>query len=137
MDDNNNIINDSNNAINNSTEDCNNSFIDSQCIEETRNNLVNLNIIKDELAKIPLNPETLQFYNNCVIPLLKTLESLSYASYNFSTAAKNFASINSVSNSKVKDAVELVDDINKVSQEVLESLEVKVDLLLKYAKCCK
>jgi hypothetical protein len=92
--------------------------------------LKDVNALREELIKLSINPDTRLIYENEIYPLLKTLESLSLSSYDFSTAAKNLASINISSNSKVKDAVKITDSIDKLSKDVFKVLKSAVEYYL-------
>lgn len=96
--------------------------------------LRNINSIRDELIKLSIDPNTRLIYENEIYPLLKTLESLSVSSYDFSNTAKNLASINVSGNSKVKDAAKLTDSIDKLSKDVFKVLKSAVECYLSVEK---
>ncbi|WP_461206431.1 hypothetical protein [Clostridium sp. DL1XJH146] len=105
-------------------------------LEELANKLENINIIREELIKLNLNPEGRLYYENDVLPLLKVIEILSYSSANISRTALDLNSINVSKSSKVKDAVEIIYDLNDLVEDVLGQLEKKVHTLLAISSNC-
>lgn len=71
------------------------------------------------------------YYDSCVDPLLKVLQSLTLDSYNISYSANNLSNIYAAKNSKIKDAVHLVDKLNDECEDVFKVLEDNIDNLLK------
>lgn len=126
-----NITNNENNAhsINNvETEPC--SISDN--IIKSAETISSVNIIKDEITKLGLNPEEKNYIENYVTPLLNTLYLLSATSLGLASSAGHLAvSINTSSkSSKIKDTEKLVYDINEQCEEIYDVLKKRIDVLL-------
>lgn len=101
-------------------------------LENINTTLTNLNSIKDELVKIPLNPLQLEYYNNSVVPLLTTLYNLSTTSLNLATSS-NLLATNIVvhpKTSKISDTVHLVYKINEDCEDIYKVLRRRVAALI-------
>ena len=103
-------------------------------IKSLADNAVNINLLRFELDRLQLDFKARAYFENDVKPLIDTLYTLSNSSDNFSTAASNLASTNFGSSSKIKDAIDLVEDVNEISEDVIEVLKCKIDNMLKLAK---
>lgn len=126
-----NITNNENNAnsINDAkTEPC--SFSDN--IIKSAETISSVNIIKDEITKLGLNPEEKNYIENYVTPLLNTLYLLSATSLALASSAGHLAvSINTSSkSSKIKDTEKLVYDINEQCEDIYDVLKKRIDVLL-------
>ncbi|WP_291632405.1 hypothetical protein [Clostridium sp.] len=95
---------------------------------------VNINVLRYEVDRLPLDFKARAYFENDVRPLIDTLYTLSLASLDYSTSAKNVASINFGRSSKIKDALELTDEINGISDDLIKVLKCKVDNMLKLSK---
>ena len=95
---------------------------------------VNINILRFELDKLQLDFKARAYFENDIRPLIDTLYSLSYASNNYSTTAKNFASINFGHSSKIKDSLDLAEEVNVISEDLVEVLKCKIHNLVKFSK---
>jgi len=95
---------------------------------------VNLNILRYEVDRIPLDFKARAYFENDVRPLIDTLYTLSLASIDYSTAAKNVASINFGRSSKIKDALDLTEEINEISDDLIKVLKCKIDNMLKLSR---
>lgn len=58
----------------------------STTIDKTDKTLLTINSIKKQLCDLPLNPFKREYYDNSVLPLLQTIDSLSRVSFNLSGA---------------------------------------------------
>ena len=103
-------------------------------IELLTEKVENINILKFELDRLPLDFKARAYFENDVRPLADTLTILSLAAYNFSTTAKNMAGINFGHSSKIKEALDLVEELNEISEELVEVLKCKVHNMLKFSK---
>jgi len=103
-------------------------------IETLADKIANINLLKFEVDRLPLDFKARTYFENDVKPLADTLTVLSLAAYNFSTAANNMAGINFGHSSKIKEALHLVEDLNEISEELVEVLKCKVHNMLKFSK---
>ena len=103
-------------------------------IKSLADNAVNINILRYELDRAQLDFKAKVYFENDVKPLIDTLYSLSYASSNYSATAKNLAGINFGRSSKIKDAIDLAEGVNEISEDLIEVLKCKIDNMLKLSK---
>ncbi|MGH4125317.1 MAG: hypothetical protein ACREV6_20570 [Clostridium sp.] len=113
----------------NTSDTCNNSDIKSLA-----DNLVNINVLRFELDRLPLDFKARAYFENDVKPLTDTLTVLSFASDNFSIAAINMANTNFGHSQKIKDALDLVEDVNVIAEDLIEVLKCKIDNMLKLSR---
>ncbi|ENK1243596.1 hypothetical protein P9J83_14970 [Clostridium sporogenes] len=110
-----------------------------ECLERTLNRLKNINSLRDELIKLNLNPEGLFYFNNDVYPLMYTLTSLSTTSLNLSSSASILS--NAVylkpKDSKIKDTLKLIYEINEQCEDIYNTLKYKIDTLICISKKSK
>ena len=111
------------------TNTCNNFDINSLSLKAT-----NINILKFELDRFPLDFKARAYFENDVKPLIDTLTVLSVAAHDYSYAATNLAGTNFGSSSKIKDAIDLVGEVDEISEDLIKVLRCKVDNMLKLAK---
>ncbi|MBM7871725.1 hypothetical protein JOC70_003235 [Clostridium pascui] len=104
----------------------------SDSIIKSAETLSSVNIIKDEITKLGLNPEEKNYIENYVTPLLNTLYLLSATSLALASSAGHLAvSINTSSkSSKIKDTEKLVYDINEQCEDIYDVLKKRIDVLL-------
>ncbi len=95
---------------------------------------VNINILRYEVDRLTLDFKARAYFENDVRPLIDTLYTLSLASLDYSTAAKNVASINFGSSSKIKDALDLTKEVNEISEDLIRVLRCKIDNMLKLSR---
>jgi hypothetical protein len=113
-----------------STDDCS--------INALANKVLSMNILRFELDRLQLDFRAKAYFENDVKPLIDTLTVLSFASDNFSSTASNIASTNFGRTSNIKDALDLAEDVDEISEDLIKVLKCKVDNLLKLSKCdCK
>lgn len=103
-------------------------------IKSLADKAVNLNILRFELDRLQLDFKAKAYFDNDIRPLIDTLYTLSYASINYSTTAKNLASINFGHSSKIKEALDLVEEVDEISEDLIELLGCKIDNMLKLSK---
>lgn len=96
--------------------------------------VVNINILRFELDRLPLDFKARAYFENDVKPLTDTLTVLSFASDNFSISAANMANTNFGHASKIKDALDLVVEVNDIADDLIEVLRCKIDNMLKLAR---
>ncbi|NFA61979.1 hypothetical protein K8O96_02050 [Clostridium sporogenes] len=110
-----------------------------ECLERTLNRLKNINSLRDELIKLNLNPEGLFYFNNDVYPLMYTLTSLSTTSLNLSSSSSILS--NAVylkpKDSKIKDTLKLIYEINEQCEDIYNTLKYKIDTLICISKKSK
>lgn len=103
-------------------------------IQALADKIAKINILKFELDRLPLDFKARAYFENDVKPLADTLNVLSLSAYNFSTAANNMAGINFGHSSKIKETLDLVEELNEISEELVEVLKCKVHNMLKFSK---
>lgn len=94
--------------------------------------LQDLNSIKEQIAKLPLNPLQLSYFQNSVYPLLYTIEYLSTTSLNLASSA-NYLSTSIVTHakdSKIRDTLHLVYTMNADCEDIYRILHKRIDTLL-------
>ncbi|WP_097027030.1 hypothetical protein [Clostridium peptidivorans] len=91
-----------------------------------------INIIKDEITKLGLDPEEKNYIETYINPLLNILYSLTASSETLATSANLLAvSINTSSkSSKIKDTEKLVYNINEQCEEIYCILKKRINVLL-------
>ena len=95
---------------------------------------LSINILRFELTGMPLDFKARAYFENDVKPLTDTLTVLSFASDNFSIAAANMAVTNFGHSSKIKESLDLVEEVNEIAEDLIEVLKCKIDNLLKLSK---
>ena len=95
---------------------------------------LSLNILRFELDRLPLDFKARAYFENDVKPLTDTLTVLSFAANNFSIAAINMANTNFGHTSKIKESLDLVEEVNEIAEDLIEVLKCKIDNMLKVAK---
>jgi len=112
---------------------CDSNLSISPTITQAAATLRNINIIKDELCKLPIDPCEMEFITNNIYPLLNILYQLSTTSYNLASSA-NLLSTSSIvhpKNSDLKDTVHLVYNINDKCEDVYDVLKKRINFVLK------
>ncbi|MCM8711618.1 hypothetical protein M2651_11390 [Clostridium sp. SYSU_GA19001] len=96
------------------------------------NILQNINSIKDNLTKLPLNPLQLNYFDNNINPLLIILYQLSTLSLNLVNSSNALATSITVhaKESKLKDTIHLVYQINEDIEDIYKVLRKRIDTLL-------
>ncbi|MBU3216136.1 hypothetical protein LL033_21200 [Clostridium estertheticum] len=105
------------------------------CIKLLADKVVDINVLKFELDKLPLDFKARAYFENDVKPLLDTLYTLSIASLDFSATAVSLTNTSFGRSSKIKNALELTDSVDEISSDVIKVLRCKVDNMLKLSKC--
>jgi hypothetical protein len=103
-------------------------------IKSLADKAVNINLLRYELDRLQLDFKARAYFENDVRPLIDTLYTISYASNNYSTTANNFANTSFGHSSKIKDALDLAEEINEISEDLIEVLRCKIDKMLKLSK---
>lgn len=108
----------------------------SDSIDKTSTTLQNINNIKEQLAKLELDPWESVYFNYNINPLLIILKELSTTSYNLASSsnALSTSAIVSAKHSKIKDTIHLVYNINDQCEDVYKVLKRRIDFLLDHAK---
>lgn len=95
--------------------------------------LGDINTIKDQLIKLPLNPAEKDYLEVYVFPLLSVLLDLSTTSLNLASSTGRLA-VSYVTNPKIsrlKDTEHLVYDINDKCEDVYKILKQRINYVLK------
>lgn len=102
-----------------------------KCIDKTENTLKDINSIKDELCKLPLNPCESQYINNSINPLLNILYLLAQTSSGLSNSARflTTSSIVHPKNSDIKDTIHLIYKINDECNDIYDVLKKRLEIL--------
>ena len=95
---------------------------------------VDINILRFEVDRLQLDFKARAYFENDVRPLIDTLYTLSVASTSYAIAASNMANTNFGHSSKIKDALDLVEGVNEISEDLIKVLRCKVDNMLKLSK---
>jgi len=95
---------------------------------------VDINVLRFELDRFPLDFKARAYFENDVKPLIDTLYTLSLASLDFSATAASMSNTNFGRSSKIKDALELTQGVDEISSDVIKVLRCKVDNMLKLSK---
>jgi len=103
-------------------------------IKSLADKVTNINILRFELDRLPLDFKARAYFENDVKPLTDTLTVLSFAAHNYSFTANNLAGTNFGSSSKIKDAIDLVEEVDEISEDLMKVLRCKVENTLKLAK---
>ncbi|MEK6264713.1 MAG: hypothetical protein N2B06_08100 [Clostridium sp.] len=113
-------------GVTGSTDDCS--------INALADKVLNMNILRFELDRLQLDFRARAYFENDVKPLIDTLTVLSFASDNFSSTASNIASTNFGRTSNIKDALDLAEDVDEISEDLIKVLKYKIDNMLKLSK---
>ena len=108
----------------------------SDTLSQTADTLQSINVIKDELCKLPLDTCEMEFITNNINPLLNILYQLSTTSYNLA-GSTNLLSISSTlkpKRSDLKDTVKLVYKINDECEDVYDVLKRRINFILENKK---
>ncbi|WML37277.1 hypothetical protein [Clostridium sp. OS1-26] len=108
---------------------CENIF---QNISQTSTLLQNINNIREQLARLNIDPSQRIYYENCVVPLLTTLYELSASSATLATSV-NFLATSPVVHSKtsqLRDTTHLIYHINEKCEDVYKVLKKRIDIML-------
>lgn len=89
-----------------------------------------INALREQLARLQLSPEEKVYYETEVVPIITLFQFLSSSSYNFAYSAYNISNTSSGKNSRAKDALHLVYDINDIAEDVFKVLRHKIKNLL-------
>ena len=95
--------------------------------------LKNINIIKDELCKLPIDICETEYINNSILPMLSILNQLSNVIYSLSNSANtlNLSPLVHADRSELKDAVHLCYKIIDQAEDVYEVLRKRINLVIK------
>ncbi|MFD3156196.1 hypothetical protein ACFIJ5_04960 [Haloimpatiens sp. FM7330] len=100
-------------------------------LTKLREALENIVRIRELLIRLKTCPKELIFYEENVVPLLFTMYYLSFVSANLSREVSNLYNVNLSRNSKIKESIELIYEINDVLECMLPELERQIKILLK------
>lgn len=105
-------------------------------ISKSADALKNINIIKDELCKLPLDPCESEFITNNVTPLLTVLTQLAAVSLSLATSAYylTLTPIVHAKRSQIKDTIHLVYNINDKCDDVYNVVKKRINVVL-HKKC--
>ena len=96
--------------------------------------VASINTLKFELDRLPLDFKTRAYFENEVKPLTDSLTVFSFASSNYAITAVNIANTNFGRSSKIKEALDLAQEVDEISADIIKVLRCKVDNMLKFAK---
>ncbi|WPC40518.1 hypothetical protein [Clostridium sp. JS66] len=101
-------------------------------LDKIQDTLKDINSIKDELCKLPLNPCESQYITNSINPLLNILYLLSQTSSGLSTSVNTLttSSIVHPKNSDIKDTIHLIYKINDECADIYDVLKKRLEILL-------
>lgn len=105
-------------------------------ISQSSDTLRNINIIKDELCKLPLDPCENEFIANNITPLLSVLTQLAAVSVSLSTSTY-YLTLSPIEHAKrcdIKDTLHLVYNINDQCEDVYHVVKQRINDVLK-KKC--
>lgn len=108
---------------------CENIF---QNISQTSALLQNINNIREQLARLNIDPSQRIYYENCVVPLLTTLYELTASSATLATSV-NFLATSPVvhpKTSQLRDTTHLIYHINEKCEDVYKVLKKRIDIML-------
>lgn len=103
-------------------------------LDKLRIQLQNINIIRQELVKLDLNLSQKVYYETEIIPLLTTLEFLAFSSESLASGVDSLFNTNISKNSKLKNTVDLIYDINDSCEDVYRALRSKLKVLINIGK---
>lgn len=108
----------------------------SSTISKTTNTLREINAIKSELCKLPLDPCENEFIDTNVTPLLTVLTQLASASVSLSTSVYylTISPIVHAKHSEIKDTLHLVYNINDECEDVYHIVKKRINTIL-HKKC--
>jgi len=92
----------------------------------------NINLFKEGIANLDLNPRLRVYYDFEVFPLLGTLNDFENEAGNFGSGVNNIALI--LKKSQIEDQKDLVVDVINQSIDVYKELEGKIDVLIEIGK---
>lgn len=121
--------------INASKDNDTNNVIDS-AITKTAEGLKSINIIKEEICKLPLDPCEKEYIDNSILPILAVAEGLSRISVNLATSVQVLSQSQIVprKKSKIKDTIDLVYDLNEQVEDVYDVVKKRIDKLVDCVK---
>ena len=99
---------------------------------QSSDTIKNINVIKDELCKLALNPCELNYINNSVNPLLNVLYQLSTTSYNLASTA-NLLTLSPIVHAKrheIKETIDLTYKINEKCEDIYDELKKRLNVIL-------
>ncbi|MEW9096118.1 MAG: hypothetical protein AB2417_13645 [Clostridiaceae bacterium] len=101
-------------------------------INQTADTLKNINSIKDELCKLPLDPCESEYISNSVFPLVNILYLISTTSLNLSNSVNilTTSSIVHPKRSELKDTISLIYDINEECEDLFKVIKKRLKILL-------
>jgi hypothetical protein len=105
-------------------------------ISQSSETLSSINIIKDELCKLPLDPCEREFIANNITPLLSVLTQLAAVSVSLATSTY-YLTLSPIAHSKhsdIKDTIHLVYNINDQCTDVYHVVKERINTVLK-KKC--
>lgn len=104
----------------------------SSTINETADVLKNINSIKDELCKLPLDPCENNYISNYINPLLSVLNLLSSTSVNLATSVYYLTNSPVVhpKKSELEDTIHLIYNINEECEDVYKIVKRRLNVVI-------
>ncbi|WP_125153588.1 hypothetical protein [Clostridium rectalis] len=115
------------------TEDTNSCNIDiDEALNKAYTKIQTLNLLRDELIRLEINPKGRIYFDNNIFPLLTTLYQLSSTSVSLANSINVLSTSYLVNpkDSKLKDTIKLIYNINKECDDIYCVLKRKVECLL-------
>ena len=102
-------------------------------ITQTSDILKNINFIKEELCKLPLDPCELEYITIRVNPLMSIINQLSNASSNLAVSVSYLQTSPVVhpKKSELKNTIHLMYDLNEECEDVFKELKRRINKVLK------
>ena len=104
----------------------------SSTISKSSETLKSINVIKDELCKLPLNPCESEFIANNITPLLSVLTQLAAVSVSLATSSYylTLSPVLHPKHSDIKDTIHLVYNINDQCEDVYHIVKKRINAVL-------
>lgn len=100
-------------------------------LEQLRTQLTELNNIKDEMAKLPLDFREREYFTYYVEPLLSCIDRLTFSEYDLSYVVYNLNMVSLTRTSRLKDPLKMIFGLNDLAEDVFEVLDDVLEELLK------
>lgn len=100
-------------------------------INQTAETLKNINVIKDELCKLPLDTCGSEYVTTNIFPLVNILYLLANSSYSLAGSANllNLSPVVHPKKSEIKDTIDLVYDINEQCDDIFKIVKKRLKTL--------
>ena len=103
-------------------------------VKSLADKVTDINRLRYELDRLQLDFKARAYFENDIRPLIDSLYTLSYASINYSTTASNMTNTNFGHGSKIKNALDLAEEVNEISEGLVDVLRYKIENMLKLSR---